>query len=116
VEVLVTETKVLLKPGDIMALTLWISLGLLVIASFLPKSFNSRFILGGSGWIFLSIYWSGQLGGYIELKDYVNIILVIAATAASLFIAHITFQAKIILIKAAMRYLFHYQGLHLLAV
>ncbi|HEX7627778.1 MAG TPA: archaeosortase A, partial [Candidatus Methanoperedens sp.] len=77
-----------------MALTLWISLGLLVIASFLPKSFNSRFIFGGSGWIFLSIYWSGQLGGYIELKDYVNIILVIAATAASLFIAHITFQAK----------------------
>ncbi|MDL5503007.1 MAG: archaeosortase A, partial [Candidatus Methanoperedens sp.] len=64
------------------------------MASFLPKSFNSRFIFGGSGWIFLSIYWSGQLGGYIDLKDYVNIIMVIAATAASLFIAHITFQAK----------------------
>ena len=76
------------------ALTLWISLGFLVIASFLPKSFNSRFIFGGSGWIFLAIYWSGQLGGYIELKDYVNIILVIAAAFTSLFIAHITFQAK----------------------
>ena len=66
----------------------------MVIASFLPKSFNSRFIFGGSGWIFLAIYWSEQLGGYIDLKDYVNIILVIAATFVSLFIAHITFQAK----------------------
>ncbi|MFZ3169992.1 MAG: archaeosortase A [Candidatus Methanoperedens sp.] len=82
------------KSGDIIALTLWIALGFLVIASFLPKSFNSRFIFAGSGWIFLAIYWSGQIGGYIELKDYVNIILVIAAAFASLFIAHITFQAK----------------------
>ncbi|MFA4957533.1 MAG: archaeosortase A [Candidatus Methanoperedens sp.] len=70
------------------------ALGLLVIASFLPKSFNSRFIFAGSGWIFLAIYWPGQLGGYIELKDYVNIIMVIAATIISLFIAYITFQAK----------------------
>jgi len=77
-----------------MTVILWISLGLLVIASLLPKSINSRFIFGGSGWVFLSIYWSMQLGRYIELIDYVNIILVIAATAASLFIAHITFQAK----------------------
>ncbi len=73
---------------------LWISLGLLVIASLLPKSINSRFIFCGSGWVFLSVYWSMQLGRYIELKDYVNIILVIAATAASLFIAYITFRAK----------------------
>jgi len=73
---------------------LWTSLGLLVMASLMPKSINSRFIFGGSGWVFLSIYWSMQLGRYIELIDYVNIIMVIAATAASLFIAHITFQAK----------------------
>ena len=77
-----------------MTVILWISLGLLVIASILPKSINSRFIFGGSGWIFLSIYWSMQLERYIELIDYVNIILIIAATVASLFIAHITFQAK----------------------
>ena len=71
-----------------------VSLVFLVIASFLPKSFNSRFIFAGSGWIFLAIYWSGQLGSYIELKDYVNIILEISAGFASLFIAYITFQAK----------------------
>ena len=35
-----------------------------------------------------------QLGEYIDLRDYVNIILIIAATIASFFIAHITFQAK----------------------
>jgi len=77
-----------------MTVILWISLGLLVIASLLPKSINSRFIFCGSGWVFLSIYWSMQLGDYIELKDYVNIILVIAATIVSLFIAYISFQAK----------------------
>jgi len=77
-----------------MTAILWISLGLLVIASFLPKSFNSRFIFGGSGWIFLAIYWSSLIGGYIELMDYVNVILVIAASVISLLIAHITFRAK----------------------
>jgi len=35
-----------------------------------------------------------QLGDYIDLRDYVNIILIIAATFASFFIAYITFQAK----------------------
>lgn len=75
-------------------IALWIALGLLVIASFLPKSFNSRYIFGGSGWIFLSFHWSMQLGDYIELRDYVNIILIIAATITSLFIAYITFHAK----------------------
>jgi len=77
-----------------MTLVLWIALILLAVASVVPKAYNSRFIFGGLGWLFLSIYWSLQLGGYIELKDYVNIILVIAATVASLFIAYITFQAK----------------------
>ena len=77
-----------------MTTTLWISLILLAVGSILPKAYNSRFVIGGSGWVFLSIYWSMQLGRYIELIDYVNIILVIAATAASLFIAHITFQGK----------------------
>lgn len=75
-------------------MALWISLGLLVIASLLPKSINSRFMFCGSGWVFLSIYWFMQLGRYIELIDYVNVILVITATAASLFIAYITFRGK----------------------
>lgn len=77
-----------------MTLVLWIALILLAVASIVPKAYNSRFIYSGSGWIFLAIYWSGQLGGYIDLKDYVNIIMVISAALASLFIAHITFQAK----------------------
>ncbi len=77
-----------------MTLVLWIALTLLAVASVVPKAYNSRFIFGGLGWLFLSIYWSLQLGDYIELKDYVNIILVIAATVTSLFIANITFQAK----------------------
>ncbi|MCX9085539.1 MAG: archaeosortase A [Candidatus Methanoperedens sp.] len=77
-----------------MIVILWISLSLLVIAAFLPKSYKSRFIFGGSGWIFLAIYWSSLIGGYLDLRDYVNVILVITASVISLLIAHITFQAK----------------------
>ncbi len=77
-----------------MTAILWISLILLALASVLPKINNSRFPLGGIGWIFLSIYWSLQPGAYIELKDYVNAFLVIAAAILSLFIAYIIFQAR----------------------
>ncbi|MCZ7399204.1 MAG: archaeosortase A [Candidatus Methanoperedens sp.] len=76
-----------------MAAVLWSALGLLVIASALPKSYNSRTVFGGFGWIFFSIYWSLQPGTYIELKDYVNAFLVVAAAALSLFIAYIIFQS-----------------------
>ena len=77
-----------------MVITLWISLGLLAIASILPKTYNSRFLFGGFGWIFLSIYWFLQPPSYIELQDYFNAFLVIAAAIVSLFIAYITLQAR----------------------
>ncbi|MCZ7397328.1 MAG: archaeosortase A, partial [Candidatus Methanoperedens sp.] len=75
-----------------MTAILWISLILLAAASILPKELNSRFVLGGAGWVFLSIHWSMQPGTYIELQDYVNGLLVMAAAAASLFIAYIMFN------------------------
>jgi len=77
-----------------MTAILWISLILLAAASILPKELNSRFVLGGAGWVFLSIHWSMQPGTYIELQDYVNGLLVMAAAAASLFIAYIMFNAR----------------------
>ncbi len=77
-----------------MTLVLWISLILLAVAAFVPKQYNSRFLSGGAGWIFLSIYWSMQPGAYIELRDYVNAFLVLSAAAASLFIAYIMFNAR----------------------
>jgi len=72
---------------------LWISLILLALASVLPKTNNSRFQLGGIGWVFLSIYWSLQPTAYIELKDYINVFLAIAAAILSLFIAYIIFKS-----------------------
>lgn len=77
-----------------MAAALWIALGLLVIASALPKSCNSRTVFGGFGWIFFSIYWSLQPGIYIEIQDYVNAFLVIVAAAISLFIAYIILKSE----------------------
>ncbi len=77
-----------------MTAILWISLILLAAASLLPKAHNSRFVIGGTGWIFLSFYWSLQPGTYFEIQDYVNAFLVIAAAVISLFIACIMFKAK----------------------
>ncbi len=77
-----------------MTAILWVSLILLAVASVLPKTGNSRFLLGGTGWVFLSIYWSLQPGTYIEIQDYVNAFLVIAAAAVSLFIAYIILQSR----------------------
>lgn len=77
-----------------MAATLWIALVLLAIASALPKSYNSRVLFGGFGWIFLSIYWFLQPPSYIGIRDYFNAFLVIAAAIVSFFIAYITFQAR----------------------
>ncbi|SNQ60138.1 archaeosortase A [Candidatus Methanoperedens nitratireducens] len=77
-----------------MTVTLWISLGFLAIASILPKAYNSRFLFGGSGWIFLAIYWSLQPPSYTEIQDYFNAFLVVVAAILSLFIAYITFQAR----------------------
>ena len=74
--------------------TLWISLGFLAIASVLPKAYNSRFLFGGSGWVFLAIYWSLQPPSYVEIQDYFNAFLVVVAAILSLFIAYITFQTK----------------------
>ncbi|MFZ2410832.1 MAG: archaeosortase A [Candidatus Methanoperedens sp.] len=77
-----------------MAAALWIALGLLAIASIFPRAYNSRFVFGGFGWIFLSIYWFLQPPSYIGIQDYFNAFLVIVAAIISLFIAYITFQAR----------------------
>jgi archaeosortase A (PGF-CTERM-specific) len=77
-----------------MTLTLWISLGFLAVASMLPKAYNSRFLFGSLGWVFLALYWFLQPPSYIELQDYFNAFLVIAAAILSLFIAYIMLQAR----------------------
>lgn len=77
-----------------MIAALWIALGLLATASLLPKSFNSRFVFGGFGWSALSTYWFLQPASYIDIEDYFNAFLVVAAGAASLFIAYITFRQR----------------------
>jgi len=75
----------------LMSAILWTALGLLAIASAVPKP--GRFIPAGAGWLFLSIHWFQQPSSYIELDDYFNVFLVILAALVSLFIAYISFTA-----------------------
>lgn len=77
-----------------MSISVWVALGLLAIASVLPKSYAYRLLLGGFGWASLSIYWFLQPHAYIEIEDYFNSFLVVVAAIVSLFIAYTTFQAK----------------------
>lgn len=72
---------------------LWASLILLVIASVIPKKYNSRFVIGGVGWTFLSIYLFFQPEAYLKIEDYLNAFLAIAAAIVSIFIAYIVFQS-----------------------
>ncbi|MDO8726832.1 MAG: archaeosortase A [Candidatus Methanoperedens sp.] len=72
---------------------LWASLIFLAIASVIPKGYNSRFVLGGLGWIFLSLYLLFQPAAYIILEDYLNAFLAVAAAIVSIFIAYIVFRS-----------------------
>jgi archaeosortase A (PGF-CTERM-specific) len=72
---------------------LWASLILLVIASVLPKGYNSRFVIGGLGWIFLSVYLFFLPQAYLKIEDYLNAFLAVAAGIVSIFIAYIVFQS-----------------------
>ena len=73
---------------------LWLALILLAAASMVPKTNSSRFVIGGAGWVFLSVYWFLQPGDYLEIQDYVNVFLAVAAGGISLFIAYIMFRAR----------------------
>ncbi len=72
---------------------LWASLILLLIASVVPKGYNSRFTIGGVGWIFLSIYLFSQPEAYLKIEDYLNAFLAVAAAIVSIFIAYIMFRS-----------------------
>ncbi|MCE8422971.1 MAG: archaeosortase A [Candidatus Methanoperedens sp.] len=63
---------------------LWLALGLLTIASIIPKGHSLKFAIAGSGWVFFSFHWALQWQHYYELADYVNVFLTILAAAACL--------------------------------
>lgn len=68
---------------------IWLALGLLVIASLIPKDNKVKLPLTGISWLFFSIHWMLQLSHYYEKEDYVNILLSILAAFFSIYIGYL---------------------------
>lgn len=57
---------------------IWLALGLLIAASFMPQN-RLRPAVAGAGWISLSVHWTLQWQHYFELGDYLNVLLTVLA-------------------------------------
>ncbi len=68
---------------------IWLALGLLVIASVIPRNNKLKLPLTGTGWMLFSIHWVLQWSYYYELGDYVNVALTILAAIFCVFIGFI---------------------------
>ncbi len=68
---------------------LWVSLGLLVIASIIPRQNKLKFTVAGAGWAFFAVHWATQWSHYLELGDYLNVALTILAAFICIFIGYI---------------------------
>lgn len=68
---------------------LWLALGLLIIASVIPRNNRLKFTVAGTGWIFFSVHWGFQWQHYAELGDYVNVFITIAAALICVFIGYV---------------------------
>ncbi|MFU8766889.1 MAG: archaeosortase A [Candidatus Methanoperedens sp.] len=68
--------------------TIWLALGLLVIASFIPGPKKSKYYLAGLGWGVLAVYWISLSPYYYSVGDYVNVILTLLAAFVSFFISY----------------------------
>jgi len=68
---------------------IWLALGLLVIASVIPRNNKFKLPLTGTGWMLFSVHWVLQWPHYYELGDYVNVALTILAAIFCVFIGFI---------------------------
>ena len=72
---------------------LWAALILLIIASALPgRCRQYRFLTGAAGWFFFAIHWLVQPAHYIEIGDYVNVLLVLGVTVFCMILAHAMYR------------------------
>lgn len=68
---------------------IWAALGLLVIASGIPRNNKLKLPLTGVGWMFFSVHWVLQWSHYYEFGDYVNVALTVLAAIFCVFIGFI---------------------------
>ncbi len=67
---------------------LWVAVAFMLLCSLLPKNKRIHKLFGAFGWSFFSIHWFLQPVHFIEIKDYVNVILVIAVGIICLILAY----------------------------
>lgn len=65
---------------------LWLSLGLLIAASLIPKEKDLKFTAAGAGWAFFSVHWLLQWQHYVDLGDFVNLLLTVIAALSCLLL------------------------------
>lgn len=68
---------------------LWLALGLLIIASIIPRNYRLKFTVAGAGWAFFAVHWAFQWQHYAEVEDYVNVALTILTAVICVFIGYI---------------------------
>lgn len=68
--------------------TIWLALGLLVIASVIPSQNKLKYYFAGFGWCIFGVYWISLSPHYYMVGDYVNIVLTLLAAAVSVFIGY----------------------------
>lgn len=69
------------------SMILWFSLSLLIVASALSKKHMVyRFLIAGAGWIFFALHWAMQSSHFVEIADYVNVVLVLLFSLFCIFI------------------------------
>jgi len=67
---------------------LWVAVALMLACSLIPKRIKIRKLLGAIGWGFFSIHWFYQPMHFIEIRDYVNVVLVIVVGIICLILAY----------------------------
>ncbi|MCX9085186.1 MAG: archaeosortase A [Candidatus Methanoperedens sp.] len=78
---------------------IWVALGLLIIATLVPKKNKSKYTISGLGWIVFTGHWILQWQHYYELLDYVNLFLTICAALFSFYLGYFLLIRKEIIFK-----------------
>lgn len=86
---------------------LWLSLGLLIAASLIPKQKDLKFTVAGAGWALFSVHWALQWQHYVDVGDYVNVLLIVLAAIGCLLLG-------LLLIKQDRRIMRDINGINLI--
>jgi archaeosortase A (PGF-CTERM-specific) len=65
---------------------LWLALGLLIAASLIPTEKRLKFTVAGAGWAIFSVHWALQWQHYVDVGDYVNVLLTVLAAIGCLLL------------------------------